>query len=110
MKSRLGQRESVPDVARVLSRYVDVIMARVFGHRDVVELAQHSRVPVINGLSDYTHPCQGLADLLTIREKFGTLAGHQTGLHRRWQQRRQFADLRRGAQRHDVRHRLAARL
>jgi ornithine carbamoyltransferase len=71
----LGQRESVADVARVLSRYVDIIMARVFGHRDVVELAQYSRVPVINGLSDYTHPCQGLADLLTIQEKFGTLQG-----------------------------------
>jgi ornithine carbamoyltransferase len=71
----LGQRESVADVARVLSRYVDIIMARVFGHRDVVELAQYSRVPVINGLSDYTHPCQGLADLLTIREKFGSLQG-----------------------------------
>jgi ornithine carbamoyltransferase len=71
----LGQRESVADVARVLSRYVDAIMARVFGHRDVIELAQYSRVPVINGLSDYTHPCQGLADLLTIYEKFGTLKG-----------------------------------
>jgi ornithine carbamoyltransferase len=71
----LGQRESVADVARVLSRYVDVIMARVFSHRDVVELAQHSRVPVINGLSDYSHPCQGLADLLTIYEKFGALQG-----------------------------------
>jgi ornithine carbamoyltransferase len=71
----LGQRESVADVARVLSRYVDIIMARVFGHRDVLELAQHARVPVINGLSDYSHPCQGLADLLTIRERFGYLAG-----------------------------------
>ncbi len=71
----LGQRESVADVARVLSRYVDIIMARVFGHRDLLELAQYSRVPVINGLSDYTHPCQGLADLLTIREKFGQLSG-----------------------------------
>lgn len=71
----LGQRESVADVARVLSRYVDAIMARVFGHRDVVELAQYSRVPVINGLSDYSHPCQGLADLLTIYEKFNTLRG-----------------------------------
>jgi ornithine carbamoyltransferase len=71
----LGQRESVADVARVLSRYVDIIMARVFGHRDVLELARYSRVPVINGLSDYSHPCQGLADLLTIREKFGTLQG-----------------------------------
>lgn len=71
----LGQRESVADVARVLSRYVDIIMARVFGHRDVIELAQYARVPVINGLSDYTHPCQGLADLLTIYERFGTLQG-----------------------------------
>jgi ornithine carbamoyltransferase len=71
----LGQRESVADIARVLSRYVDIIMARVFGHRDVVELAQYSRVPVINGLSDYTHPCQGLADLLTVREKLGPLPG-----------------------------------
>lgn len=71
----LGQRESVADVARVLSRYVDIIMARVFGHHDVTELAQYSRVPVINGLSDYTHPCQGLADLLTIYERYGTLQG-----------------------------------
>jgi ornithine carbamoyltransferase len=71
----LGQRESAADVARVLSRYVDIIMARVFGHRDVLELAQYSRVPVINGLSDYTHPCQALADLLTIRERLGPLPG-----------------------------------
>jgi ornithine carbamoyltransferase len=71
----LGQRESVADMARVLSRYVDIIMARVFGHRDVLELAQYSRVPVINGLSDYSHPCQGMADLLTIYERFGTLRG-----------------------------------
>jgi len=71
----LGQRESVADVARVLSRYVDAIMARVFGHKDVLELARASRVPVINGLSDYTHPCQGLADLLTIYERFGKLRG-----------------------------------
>jgi ornithine carbamoyltransferase len=70
---QLGQRESVADVARVMSRYVNAIMARVFSHRDVVELAQYSRVPVVNGLSDYSHPCQGLADLLTIYEKFGTL-------------------------------------
>src|SRR5512135_2569100 len=71
----LGQRESVADVARVLSRYVDIIMARVVGHRDVLKLALYSRVPIINGLSNYSHPCQGLADLLTIREKFGTLQG-----------------------------------
>ncbi|MBN1889134.1 MAG: ornithine carbamoyltransferase [Thermoflexales bacterium] len=71
----LGKRESVADVARVLSRYVDAIMARVFAHTDVVELAQYSQVPVINGLSDASHPCQGLADILTIRERFGELAG-----------------------------------
>ena len=71
----LGQRESVADVARVLSRYVDVIMARVFGHKDVIELARYSQVPVINGLSDYSHPCQGLTDLLTIYEHFGRLRG-----------------------------------
>lgn len=72
---QLGKRESVPDVARVLSRYVDGIMARVFAHADVVALAQYSRVPVINGLSDLTHPCQGLADLLTIIEHKGGVKG-----------------------------------
>ena len=72
---KLGQRESVPDVARVLSRYVDGIMARVFAHSDVVTLAQWASVPVINGLSDYTHPCQGLTDLLTVQEKLGRLQG-----------------------------------
>jgi len=71
----LGERESVADVARVLSRYVDGIEARVFAHSDVVELAKHSRVPVVNGLSDYSHPCQGAADLLTIYERFGKLKG-----------------------------------
>lgn len=71
----LGQRESVADVARVLSRYVDVIMARVFSHAHVQELSQHSRVPVINGLSDSEHPCQALADLFTIFEKRGKLKG-----------------------------------
>jgi len=67
----LGTRESVPDVGRVLSRYVDGIMARVFAHAEIEALAAHSRVPVINGLSDYSHPCQALADLLTIAEKKG---------------------------------------
>ncbi len=71
----LGQRESVSDVARVLSRYVDAIMARVFAHAHVTELARHSRVPVINGLSDWEHPCQALADALTIVECFGKLKG-----------------------------------
>ncbi len=68
---QLGKRESVPDVARILSRYVDGIMARVFGHADVLTLAEYSRVPVINGLSDYNHPCQSLADFLTIIEHKG---------------------------------------
>ena len=71
----LGGRESVPDVARVLSRYVDGIMARVFAHDHVVQLAQYSRVPVINGLSDYSHPCQGITDVFTIWEKLGDLKG-----------------------------------
>lgn len=72
---KLGERESIPDVARVLSRYVDAIMARVFAHEHVVTLAQWATVPVINGLSDYNHPCQGVADLLTIYEKLGRLHG-----------------------------------
>jgi ornithine carbamoyltransferase len=72
---RLGERESIPDVARVLSRYVDGIMARVFSHEDVLSLARWATVPVINGLSDFNHPCQGLTDLLTILEKRGRLEG-----------------------------------
>jgi ornithine carbamoyltransferase len=71
----LGERESVPDVARVLSRYVDIITARTFSHRTVELLAEYSIVPVINALSDLEHPCQALADLLTIYEKKGRLAG-----------------------------------
>ena len=69
----LGQRESVADVARVLSGYVDAIMARVFSHDHILELAKWSSIPVINGLSDYNHPCQAMADALTIQEEFGTL-------------------------------------
>jgi len=72
---QLGKRESVADVARVLSGYVDGIMARVFAHSDVEELARYSRVPVINGLSDYTHPCQAFGDMLTILEHKGKLKG-----------------------------------
>jgi ornithine carbamoyltransferase len=72
---QLGKRESVPDVARVLSRYVNGIMARVFDHQHILQLAEFSRVPVINGLSDYNHPCQGLTDLFTIWEKKGRLKG-----------------------------------
>ena len=68
-----GQREAAKDVARVLSRYVDGIAARTFAHQNVGELAQWATVPVINGLSDTHHPCQALADLFTIRERFGQL-------------------------------------
>lgn len=71
----LGQRESVADVARVLSGYVDALMARVFDHNHILELAKWSSIPVINGLSDYDHPCQGMADALTIIEKFGAFKG-----------------------------------
>ena len=62
----LGQRESIADVARVLSGYVSGLMARVFAHDHVLQLAQWSSIPVINGLSDYNHPCQAMADALTI--------------------------------------------
>jgi len=71
----LGQREPAQDVARVLSRYVDGIVARTFAHETVVQLAKHATVPVINGLSDLEHPCQILSDLMTIQEKKGKLAG-----------------------------------
>jgi len=66
----LGQRESIGDVARVLDGYVDGIMARVFAHAHVLELAKWAEKPVINGLSDYNHPCQGLSDALTIMEHY----------------------------------------
>jgi len=71
----LGKREPVPDVARVLSRYVDCIVARVFSHQTLVALAQSASISVINALSDVEHPCQALADLLTIREKKGRMEG-----------------------------------
>jgi ornithine carbamoyltransferase len=67
----LGKRESIADVARVVSGYVDGIMARVFEHEHVLELARWADIPVINGLSDYNHPCQALADIFTIYEEFG---------------------------------------
>lgn len=72
----LGQRESIADVARVLDGYVDGIMARVFAHQHVLDLAKWAERPVINGLSDYNHPCQGLADALTIYENYqGNIKG-----------------------------------
>jgi ornithine carbamoyltransferase len=71
----LGQRESVADVSRVLSGYVDAIMARVFDHDHVLELAEFASVPVINGLSDFNHPCQAMADALTMLEHYNSLEG-----------------------------------
>ncbi len=68
---KLGVRESVKDVAKVLNRYVDGIVARTFSHDDVIKMAQFCTVPVINGLTDLLHPCQALSDIFTIEEKFG---------------------------------------
>jgi ornithine carbamoyltransferase len=72
---QLGRGEPIKDTARVLSRYVDGIMIRTFAHADVEELAHYSTVPVINGLTDFLHPCQALADVMTVREAFGTWEG-----------------------------------
>jgi ornithine carbamoyltransferase len=74
---QLGRGEPIADTARVLSRYVDGIMIRTFGHDEVVELARHATVPVINGLTDLLHPCQILADLLTVRQHLGTIDGRK---------------------------------
>ena len=69
--SQIGRGEPIHDTAKVLSRYVDGIMIRTFGHEEVEELSRHSSVPVINGLSDLLHPCQVVADLQTVAEEFG---------------------------------------
>jgi len=68
---RLGERESVKDMALNLERWVDAIVARTYSHESVIDLAAHSSVPVINGLSEFSHPCQGLTDFFTLRERFG---------------------------------------
>lgn len=72
---QLSRGETIYDTAMVLSRYVDGIMLRTHAHADIVELAKHASVPVINGLTDYNHPCQVMADMMTIKEKFGRLKG-----------------------------------
>lgn len=72
---KLGERETTEDIALVLSRYVDGIMARVFEHEIIEELAKHASVPVVNGLTDFLHPCQALADFFTIYESKRELAG-----------------------------------
>lgn len=69
----IGKREAVKDIAQVISRYNDVIMARLFAHEHMLELAEYATVPVINGLTDYNHPCQIMADMYTIKEHLGTV-------------------------------------
>ncbi|MBN1263036.1 MAG: ornithine carbamoyltransferase [Candidatus Pacebacteria bacterium] len=76
---QLNRGETIADTAKVLSRYVDGIMARVFSHNDIVSLAENSTVPVINGLSDRFHPCQALTDLFTILEKYQSFDGLKVG-------------------------------
>ncbi len=72
---KLGEREAVKDVARVLSKYLDGIVARTYSHNDIVELSEFSTIPVINGLSDLMHPCQALSDIYTIRDKNPDIKG-----------------------------------
>jgi ornithine carbamoyltransferase len=72
---QLGRGETIKDTGHVLERYLDAIMIRTFAQEDVEQLAEHADVPVINGLTDYSHPCQALADLMTIRERLGRLSG-----------------------------------
>ena len=72
---QIGRGEPVQDTARVLSRYLDAIMIRTFAQQEVEDLARYGSIPIINGLSDYCHPCQVLADLMTIRERKGTFKG-----------------------------------
>ena len=74
---QLGGHETIGDTGKVLSKLVDVVMARVIEHKTIEELAKSCTIPVINGLTDYAHPCQVLADLMTIRERRGTLAGQK---------------------------------
>ena len=69
----IGKRESVGDVAQVLSRFNDMVMARLFDHNHILEMAQHATVPIVNGLTDFNHPCQIMADILTVYEHRGKL-------------------------------------
>ena len=71
----IGKREATKDISRVLSNYNDMIMARLYKHEDMIELASHATVPVVNGLTDFNHPCQIMADALTIEEVLGSIEG-----------------------------------
>ncbi|MEW6170669.1 MAG: ornithine carbamoyltransferase [Candidatus Omnitrophota bacterium] len=72
---KLGEREATKDVAMTLSRYVSAVVLRTFSHENILEFARYASIPVINGLSDFSHPCQALSDLFTIKEKFGKIKG-----------------------------------
>ncbi|MFQ5481832.1 MAG: ornithine carbamoyltransferase [Nitrospinaceae bacterium] len=74
---QLTRGETFADTARVLSRYLDAVMIRTFAHADLVEFTRHASIPVVNGLTDYNHPCQALGDMLTLKERLGTLAGRK---------------------------------
>jgi ornithine carbamoyltransferase len=74
-KEPLGERESIPDVARNLERWMNVIVLRTYSHETIVEMAANARVPVINALSDLEHPCQAIADFMTLEERFGSVEG-----------------------------------
>ena len=74
---QLSRGETIADTAKVLSRYLDGIVIRTYSYQDVLQLAQHASIPVINGLTDFNHPCQALADMLTLQERFGDLAGRK---------------------------------
>jgi ornithine carbamoyltransferase len=74
-KEPLGERESIPDVARNLERWVDLIVLRTYAHETITEMAAHAGVPVINALSDLEHPCQAIADFMTLEERFGSVEG-----------------------------------
>ena len=98
---QIGRGEPVQDTARVLSRYLDGIMIRTYEQKEVEDLAGYGTIPIINGLTDFCHPCQVLADLMTIREKLRGTGRAEDVLHRRWQQHGQLPDRRRPQDRHE---------
>ncbi len=105
---QLGRGETIADTARVLSRYVDAIVIRILAHNDMQEMAAHATIPVINGLTKQSHPCQVLADIMTFEEKRGLDPRPQDRLVRRLQQRALLLDRRFGAVRLPARNRLSA--
>ena len=106
---QLGRGETIADTARVLSRYVDAIMIRTDAHEKLLELAAHATVPIINGLTDHSHPCQIMADIQTIEEHRGPDRRQDPGLGRRRQQRADLAGPRRRPPRLRPQHRHPAR-